>query len=174
MSYPSYDFAHIFVLHIYLLYDMNHFKYRMSKFFDWAWVGAITIATEMVMPFVTPIGGYIFFMIMAVIADTFTGIWAAMKQKKQITSRGLWRTVEKIVIAGIAIMLSHGFEILFVPDIPMTKGVAMVIAFAELKSNLENYHKITGVDVGTVWIDMIKERIMPTPPPPPPTENNEQ
>lgn len=136
-------------------------KYRMTKFLDWAWVGIVTICTDMVIPFVTPISGYMFFMISAITCDTITGLMAAMKQNKTITSRGIWRTLEKIVIAGIAIMLSYGFELLFLPDLPLTKGVAMIIAFAELKSNLENYQKITGVDVSSVWMRRIKEIIKP-------------
>lgn len=135
----------------------------MSKLIDWAWVGIITICTEMIIPFITPISGYIIFMIAAILADTITGIIAATKQKQTITSKGIWRTIEKITIAFIAIMLSHGFEILFIPDIPLTKGVSAIIAFAELKSNMENYYKITGVDVGSAWLEYIKEKISPPP-----------
>jgi phage-related holin len=133
----------------------------MTKFMEWAWVGVVTICTDMVIPFMTPISGYIFFMICAVTCDTITGLLAAMKQNQKITSRGIWRTLEKIVIAGIAIMLAYGFELLFVPDLPLTKGVAMIISFAELKSNMENYQKITGVDVSSVWMQRIKEIIKP-------------
>jgi phage-related holin len=141
---------------------MSHISYRMDKFLEWAWVGVLTIVAEMVVPFITPIAGYIIFMIAAIMADTVTGIIAAYKQRKPITSKGIWRTLEKIVIAGIAIMLSHGFETLFIPELPLTKGVSAIIAFAELKSNLENYHKITGVDIGSKLLDTVKERILPT------------
>jgi phage-related holin len=144
----------------------QHVKYRMAKFFDWAWVGVITVFTEMVIPFVTPISGYILFMIMAVLADTITGIIAAIKMKQKITSRGIWRTIEKIVIAGIAIMLAQGFQVLYLPDVPLTKGVSAIIAFAELKSNMENYYKITGVDLGAAYLDQVKDRIFP------PRQNN--
>jgi phage-related holin len=133
----------------------------MDKFFEWAWVGAATIIAEMIIPFITPVSGYILFMVMAIAADTITGILAAHKTNEKITSKGIWRSIEKIVIAGLAIMLCHGFQTLFLDDIPLTKGVSAIIAFAELKSNLENYKKITGVEVGSLILDRVKEIIMP-------------
>lgn len=139
--------------------SMHYIKYRMNKFLDWAWVGIITAATDAIIPFFIPVRWYIIFMICSVSADTVTGIMASIKVKQKITSRGIWRTLEKISVASVAILTSHGFELLFIPDIPITKGVAMIIAFAELKSIFENYHKITGVELGTSLLDMIKERI---------------
>lgn len=131
----------------------------MSKLIESAWVGIVAVFTELFVPFITPISWYIGFMIAAIMADTVTGIIAAIKMRQTITSKGIWRTIQKIVIAGIAIMLSYGFELLFLPDFPLTKGVSAIISFAELKSNFENYHKITGVDIGTQLFESIKERI---------------
>ncbi|HNQ31839.1 MAG TPA: phage holin family protein, partial [Candidatus Woesebacteria bacterium] len=86
------------------------------------WVGIISIITDQILPFVAPVSGYLIFMVAAIMADSITGVLASLKENQKITSNGIWRTLEKIVIAGIAIMLSHGFETLWIPDIPMTKA----------------------------------------------------
>lgn len=133
----------------------------MNKFLDWAWVGILTTITDYFIPFIVPVRWYIIFMICAVSADTITGIMAAVRQRQLITSKGIWRTLEKIALAFVVILASYGFELIFVPDLPMTKGVAMIIAAAELKSIFENYYRITGVDLGTTIISMVKDRVLP-------------
>ncbi len=133
----------------------------MKRLMESTWVGIISIITDQILPFVAPVSGYLIFMVAAIMADSITGVLASLKENQKITSNGIWRTLEKIVIAGIAIMLSHGFETLWIPDIPMTKAVSAIIAFAELKSNMENYHRLTGVDIGAGWMDAIKERLFP-------------
>jgi phage-related holin len=133
----------------------------MSKFLEWIWVGWLAVWVDMVIPFFIPIRGYLLFMLFAIIFDTITGIIAARAQKIPITSRGIWRTIEKIVIAFIAIMLSEGFRIVFMPEIPITMGVSAIIAAAEVKSNFENYYKITGVDIATTIYAQIKDRLFP-------------
>jgi len=141
-------------------------RYRMTKFLDWAWIGVVTMITDAIIPFIIPVRWYILFMICSISVDTITGIIAALKVKERITSKGIWRTIEKIGLASVVILTSYGFERVFLPDIPMTKGVSMIIAFAEMTSIFENYYKITGVDIGTTILSLIKQRVFPTVPAP--------
>lgn len=131
----------------------------MTKLLDWAWIGVITAITDSIIPFIIPVRWYILFMICAISADTITGIIAAVKVRERITSKGIWRTVEKIGLASVVILTSYGFERVFLPDLPLTKAVSMVIAFAEMTSIFENYYKITGVDIGTTILSAIRHRV---------------
>ena len=121
----------------------------MTKFIDVLWAGALAMWIDLMAPFLIPIQWYLIFMIMAIVFDTLTGLIAARKEKKTITSRGIWRTVEKITIAFMVILLSEGFRVIWIPSIPITQGVSAIIAAAELLSVYENYRRITGVDILT-------------------------
>lgn len=129
----------------------------ISKILADLWIAALAVWVNKVIPFLEPIQPYLIFMILAIICDTITGIMAARKQKITITSRGIWRTIEKIVIAGVAICISEAFRVVFLPDIALTAGVALVIAIAEMKSIFENYKAITGVDLLSHFMEKISK-----------------
>lgn len=139
---------------------MTHIRYRMIKFFDFIWAGALAMWIELMAPFLIPIQWYLVFMIAAIIFDTITGIMAAIKENgaKSIKSKGIWRTIEKILIAFMVILLSEGFRRLWIPMIPLTQGVSAIIAAAEVLSVYENYRRITGVDILTKLRDKLNSR----------------
>jgi hypothetical protein len=91
-----------------------------------------------------------------VIADTVTGINAAKKEGKTITSKGLYRTTEKIVVYFTSILIFHGAELTFGIPIPIVYLVSSVIAGTELFSVAENVKRITGVNLGTIIIRFFK------------------
>lgn len=83
-----------------------------------------------------------------VIVDMITGIWAAIKQDKKITSAGLRRTVSKFVIYQVAILSGFLVEHYLGGDIiPIVKIIGGVIGMVEFKSILENANVINGDDV---------------------------
>lgn len=77
-----------------------------------------------------------------VCADLFTGIYAAKKAGAEITSRGLRRTVDKLLGYLTAILLAHLTQQVTAVEISVLKAVAGFIAVTELLSNLENIGKI--------------------------------
>lgn len=80
--------------------------------------------------------------------DLISGIWAAIKQKKPITSAALSRTISKLFLYNMSII--GGFFIeryLLEGMIPAAKIVASVIGMVEFKSFLENTNAIIGVDL---------------------------
>lgn len=130
----------------------------MTKFIDVLWAGALAMWIDLMAPFLIPIQYYLIFMIMAIVFDTLTGIVAAAKEKKAITSKGIWRTIEKIGIAFIVIILSEAFRKIWIPMIPLTQGVSAIIGAAELLSVYENYRRITGVDIINKLRDKLSSR----------------
>lgn len=118
---------------------------------------AFALTSGFIFSFFLPIKHFLLFTICAVIADTITGIKAARKEGKAITSKGLYRTTEKIVVYFVSIMIFEGAKNTFSIPIPITYMVASMIAGTELFSVAENVKRITGVNLGTVIIRFFKK-----------------
>ena len=118
---------------------------------------AVALTSGFIFSFFLPIKHFLLFTICAVIADTITGIKAARKEGKAITSKGLYRTTEKIVVYFVSIMIFEGAKNTFSIPIPITYMVASMIAGTELFSIAENVKRITGVNLGTVIIRFFKK-----------------
>lgn len=82
-----------------------------------------------------------------VFADVFTGIGAAKNRGERIHSKGMSRTIGKMLYYTIAIVLSRVMELTFISWLPIAQLTSGYIAVVEFKSNLENIAQITGVDV---------------------------
>ena len=118
---------------------------------------AMSICCGWLASFFIPIKGFLLFTVAVVIADTITGIKAARKQGKVITSKGLYRTTEKIVVYFVAIMIFEGAKNTFSITIPITYMVASMIAGTELFSIAENVKRITGVNIGVLVLRFFKK-----------------
>lgn len=94
------------------------------------------------------LGAFVFF-------DFITGIAAARKRGERISSSGLFRTITKIILYMIAIVLSRIFELYFISWLPVTSVTAGYIAITELKSNYENIGEYTGTNLNGV-IEILK------------------
>ncbi len=83
-----------------------------------------------------------------ILADLFTGIWAAKKRKESVSSAALRRTVSKIVIYQLAVISGFMLETYILDNVlPVAKIVAGVIGMVEFKSILENSNSIVGGDI---------------------------
>lgn len=99
--------------------------------------------------FFIPIKGFLIFTIFVVFADMATGILAAKKEQQKINSKGLYRTMEKIVVYFCGILIFEGARNTFsLPNI--TYMAAILIATVELYSISENIKRITGVNLGVL------------------------
>ena len=96
--------------------------------------------------FVSPIHAIMTAIVVLVISDLITALWAVIKNKQKITSIGLRRTINKLLAYELAVILSYVVETVFGLGAPVVKLVAGLIAVTELKSNLENLALITGLD----------------------------
>lgn len=100
--------------------------------------------------FFIPIKGFLLFTVAVVFADTITGVKAAKKKQEIISSKGLYRTIEKIVVYFVAILIFEAAKNTFSIPFPITYMVAMMISATELFSVAENIKRITGVELGTL------------------------
>jgi hypothetical protein len=96
------------------------------------------------------------FTIFVVFADTVTGIMAAKKRNEPITSKGLYRTSQKVVVYFVGIMIFHGASITFGLPSQIVYSVSFLISFTELYSISENIKSITGVNIGTLVLKFFR------------------
>ena len=101
----------------------------------------------MALGFIMPIWPFIVTAICLVFADAVTGVIAAKKRGERITSRGFYRTSQKIVVYMVSILACEGVRVVFVPGIPVTYTAAAAISVTELKSILENTKLVSGVNI---------------------------
>jgi uncharacterized membrane protein len=100
--------------------------------------------------FFIPIKGFLIFTVFVVFADMATGILAAKKEQQKINSKGLYRTMEKIVVYFCAILIFEGAKNTFSLPFNITYMTAFLIAAVELTSISENIKRITGVNLTTL------------------------
>ena len=100
--------------------------------------------------FFIPIKGFLIFTIFVVFADMGTGILAAKKEQQKINSKGLYRTMEKIVVYFCGILILEGARNTFSLPFNITYMAAFLIATVELYSISENIKRITGVNLGVL------------------------
>ena len=79
-----------------------------------------------------------------------TGIIAARKEQQKINSKGLYRTMEKIVVYFCGILIFEGARNTFSLPFNITYMAAFLIATVELYSIAENIKRITGVNLGVL------------------------
>jgi uncharacterized membrane protein len=111
---------------------------------------AYSICCGVIFSFFLPIKHFLIFTIFVVFADTVTGIMAARKRNEPITSKGLYRTSQKVVTYFCGIMIFHGASITFGLPSQITYSVSFIIAATELFSISENIKSITGTNIGTI------------------------
>lgn len=92
-----------------------------------------------------------------ILADTYTGIWAAYKKEgvKAITSRKAGRIVAKFILYPLSLIVAKVSEQYLSPAIPWIDVTAGILAVVEVKSIFENMSLILGFDL---W-EKIKKQI---------------
>lgn len=118
---------------------MDYLKYLIATFWG------ISVG------FLMPVSHFMILCGSLVVVDFFTGVLAAKKRKEALRSKGFQRTVFKITLYFLAILLSRGMDIVFLYDLDtrfsFTYIVAGFVCLTEFKSNLENIGALTGTDV---------------------------
>jgi uncharacterized membrane protein len=117
---------------------------------------AYSICCGVLFSFFLPIKHFLIFTIFVVFADTVTGIMAARNRGEPITSKGLYRTSQKVVVYFVGIMIFEGARNTFSLPVNITYMVAFTIATTELYSIAENIKSMTGVNIGTLILRFFK------------------
>lgn len=105
--------------------------------------------------FVFPLWQFLLLTIVLVLTDLYTGTLAAKHRGETIHSKGLRRSVTKITLYFIAILISRAMQNVFGVPFDLAYIASALVAITEFKSNLENIHTVTGVDFWANFADKI-------------------
>lgn len=97
--------------------------------------------------FFAPVHAALLTVIALGITDFITGILAARKRGEIITSNKMFRSIVKVSIYNILILISFMVEKFMIDYLPLTKIATSSIAVIEMKSLYENASDILGIDL---------------------------
>ncbi len=104
--------------------------------------------------FITPLAPMLILIGCLLISDVVTAVWRDKLIKKPIYSKAMGKTITKMILYMIAVLLAHGMENVFgtLPFVNITGGY---ICLVEFKSNIENISEATGIDLWNAIRDKI-------------------
>lgn len=119
----------------------------MEKVFDIHKVWAYTIMS--VISFLEPLWVLILWFFIFIACDFITGISASIKERQIITSNKMSRSIKKLLMYSMAIVLVHAIDkdMLTFVDLGLAKICATIICGIELYSIFENCYRLTGNEV---------------------------
>ena len=123
----------------------------------------VGLVSGAVASFIAPVQPFLIMAFALIVCDLITGVRAARYRKEVIHSKGLGRSIEKMTLYIIAIILSELFRKTFleytgfgmVENFLIVYIVSITISIRELKSNFENIEAVTGTNL---WTN-IKEKL---------------
>lgn len=125
-----------------------------SVFSDfWAKLGIAAIS------YFTPIKGIVNVMLIFLLVDTLSGIWASKKAGDKFSASKLYKVVSKFIWYTVAVMLclmmEREFQLYWTN---LSSIVGGVICFVELKSIFENITRITGDPIFNKIVQVIRRK----------------
>ena len=104
----------------------------------------------------TPLTGVIITVILLIVVDFITGSYASYVKRLPIKSKWIGHTVSKLFIYNLVIISAYFLEEEIVSEVPFMKVIAGFISIAEIKSILENYNNIYGINPFKALINIFK------------------
>lgn len=104
----------------------------------------------------SPVNAVMVTLVFLIIVDFITGSYASIKYHVPIRSSRIGHTISKFFIYNLVILAAFFLEKHIVNEVPFLKIIAGFIAITEIKSILENYNKIYGVNPFKALINFIK------------------
>ncbi|WP_452219948.1 phage holin family protein [Lacinutrix salivirga] len=105
----------------------------------------------------SPVNGVMITIIFLIIVDFITGSYASFKKKNPIRASKIGHTISKFFIYNLVILAAFFLEKHIVNEVPFLKVIAGFIAIAEIKSILENYNEIYGINPFKALVNLIKQ-----------------
>ena len=129
------------------------------KYFDIDRIWAYSLAG--LFGFIEPISSLILWLLIFILVDMITGIWASIKEGKIITSHGLQKTVVKFLMYSMSVILLQGIDayMLTFVECYLAKIGCTLICGIELYSVFENCYRITGNDVFKILTQFAVKKI---------------
>ncbi|WP_298417849.1 phage holin family protein [uncultured Kordia sp.] len=107
---------------------------------------------------ISPMTTIMFTIIFLIIVDFITGAYASFKNNIPISSERIGNTISKFFIYNLVVLSAFLLEKYIVNEIPFQRIITGFIAIAEVKSILENFNKIYGINPFKALINLIKKK----------------
>lgn len=107
---------------------------------------------------ISPMTTIMFTIIFLIIVDFITGAYASYKNNISISSERIGNTISKFFIYNLVIFSGYLLEKYIVNEIPFQRIITGFIAIAEVKSILENFNKIYGINPFKALLNLIKKK----------------
>lgn len=104
----------------------------------------------------SPVNAVMVTMVFLIIVDFITGSYASIKNRVPIRSSRIGHTISKFFIYNLVILAAFFLEEHIVNEVPFLKIIAGFIAITEIKSILENYNAIYGINPFKALTNLIK------------------
>jgi hypothetical protein len=104
----------------------------------------------------SPVNAVMVTMVFLIIVDFITGAYASIKNRIPIRSSRIGHTISKFFIYNLVILAAFFLEEHIVNEVPFLKIIAGFIAITEIKSILENYNDIYGVNPFKALVNLIR------------------
>ena len=130
----------------------------MDKVFDIHKIWAYSITS--ILAFFEPLWVLMLWFFIFIACDFITGISASIKERKIITSNKMSRTIKKLMMYSMVIVLVHAIDkdmIIWV-DLGLARICATIICGIELYSILENCYRLTGNAVFKVLTQFVLKK----------------
>lgn len=124
-------------------------NYTHSVLDNFSVLGLFKSFLLLIAAFLSPIATVIFAVIFLIFVDLITGILASIKEKQDITSSAMSRTIAKTFVYCTTIIVTYVVHkyLLVGFDFPVESIVSGFIALTEMKSILENLNRISNHSV---------------------------
>lgn len=131
----------------------------MLKVFDIHKVWAYSITS--ILGFFEPLWVLMLWFFIFIACDFITGISASIKERQVITSNKLSRTIKKMLMYCMVIVLVHAIDkdMLVFVDLSLARICATIICGIELYSILENCYRLTGNKVFKILTQFTLKKI---------------
>lgn len=114
-------------------------------------------STFWLLALIAPLNGVIITVALLIVVDFITGSYVSYIKGIAIKSKRIGHTISKFFIYNLVIISAYFLEKHIVSEVPFLKIIAGFIAIAEIKSILENYTKIYGVDPFKALVNFMKQ-----------------
>jgi phage-related holin len=124
-------------------------NYTDSIIDSFSFSGLLKSCFLLIAAFLAPIATVIFAVLFLIFVDLITGILASIKEKQNITSSAMSRTIAKTFVYCTTIIVTYVTHkyLLVGFDFPVESIVSGFIALTEMKSILENMNRISNHSV---------------------------
>ena len=133
--------------HSHLLHILKDYTESVADSFSFS--GILKSIILLIGAFLAPIATVIFAVLFLIFVDLITGILASIKEKQNITSSAMSRTIAKVFVYCTTIIVTYVVHkyLLVGFDFPIESIVSGFIALTEMKSILENMDRISNHSV---------------------------